>query len=231
MDVNKDRYPSFGQNRLHNENVRDILPHLPIDLGYFNVLSELQAELSGRESGITAEQEYKIVTRVQYLNDLLLDIPEYYLALEQAKRLPCEDQSDSWQNLLYGNNVRLSIILLNEGYPLPLHDCPSAAGAMLVLSGEVNLKQFCVLDANAEIHEAIIRLRQQKDTSTSTGDVHIYNKILGTVYSLSSMTERSIILYVQVPPYAKRFRSCYFPITPMNQSTQGFFVHRIKMML
>ena len=53
MDVNKDRYPSFGQNRLHNENVRDILPHLPIDLGYFNVLSELQAELSGRESGIT----------------------------------------------------------------------------------------------------------------------------------------------------------------------------------
>ena len=77
-------------------------------------------------------------TSLPALHQQLLLNPQYQYQLALSKTKTLQRYSDS-VTLFENTSMKVSLVAINKGRPLPLHDHPGASGLMLLLDGSVNV--------------------------------------------------------------------------------------------
>ena len=106
-------------------------------------------------------------------------------------------------------SIKVSLVTIDKGRPLPLHDHPGESGLMLVLEGSVNVCH-CNLESAHTGHP--VKLFVEKVNALNEGDVNWFTESERNIHSVDSIEQRAILLVVHTSRCISEHQSYYFPI-------------------
>lgn len=171
------------------------------------------AELSGWAEFSLPELHRHLLTSPGYQNDLAL-----------AKSKPLERYSKS-VTLFENLQIKASLVALEKGRPLPLHDHPGASGLMLVIEGEVSIFQ-CNAEEPQPGNPLVLNVVELKNLPA--GQVSWFTVKEKNIHSVNAVSQHAVLLVVHTPTFSARLQSFYFPLNSDIKAGSKVYAHRIN---
>ena len=131
---------------------------------------------------------------------------QYELALAKTRTL--QRYSDSV--LLFENhNIKASLVILENGRSLPLHDHPGASGMMFVVDGSVNI---CHCNAEPLKPGQPLSLNVVQKNTLEKNDVSWFTANEKNIHSIEAVSPRALLLVIHTPVFSSQQQSYYFPL-------------------
>lgn len=162
----------------------------------------------GNESAFDNIAQYMTTLHTQ-----LGTLPEYQSAMQSAAL----ESHESWRAhpLYHDEKLKVSLLRVEAGRSLPLHDYPSFFGIMLVVAGRVQLKQFTRV---AESRTRWTRLVEHNDVLLEKGACSVLCPVHGNVHALQSLEEPAIVLDLIISNSYGEEHRWYMSIAETNSS-------------
>ena len=162
-------------------------------------------------------------TSLPALHQHLSGDPQYLDNLNIAKNEPLQRYSDS--GLLFENRtMKASLVALDKGRGLPLHDHPGASGLMLVIDGSISV---CHCNIKPRQPGQLLSLNVLQTNTLNEGETSWFTKTERNVHSVEATSQRAVLLVVHTPPFAVQQQSYYFPINISTYECTTLHVQRI----
>lgn len=158
------------------------------------------------------------------LHQQLLSNTRYQNELVLAKNKPLERYSES-VTLFESPHIKTSMVALEKGRPLPLHDHPGASGIMMVIEGEVSIFQ-----CNAELPQPgkplVLNVVELKNLQA--GKVSWFTVKEKNIHSVNAVSQRAVLMVIHTPRFLAQQQSFYFPLASNIKAGSQVHVHRIN---
>ena len=162
-------------------------------------------------------------TSLPALHQQLSGDPRYLDNLSIARNEPLLRYSDSC--LLFENRtMKASLVTIDKGRGLPLHDHPGASGLMLVIDGSVSV---CHCNIKPRQPGQLLSLSVLQTNNLNEGETSWFTQTEGNVHSVEATSQRAILLVVHTPAFAVQQQSYYFPINISTYECTTLHVQRI----
>ena len=162
-------------------------------------------------------------TSLPALHKQLSSNPKYLDMLSIARSEPLQRYSDS--GLLFENRLmKVSLVTLEKGRGLPLHDHPGASGMMLVIDGSVSV---CHCNVKPRQPGQILSLSVVHKNTLNPGETSWFTETERNVHSVDAISERAVLLVVHTPAFVAQQQSYYFPINISTYESTTLHVQRI----
>lgn len=150
--------------------------------------------------------------------------PKYQYKVAQATSKQLQRYNDS--ELLFKNpNVKASLVAIDKGRPLPLHDHPGTAGLMFVIEGSVNV-QHC----DAEPHHPMqpLSLNVIQANTLNKGEVSWFTEDERNIHSVEAVSRRAVLLTMHARVSSPQQQSYYFPLSGGLHAGSRIQVQRVN---
>jgi hypothetical protein len=162
-------------------------------------------------------------TSLPALHQQLSADPRYLDNLSIARNEPLQRYSDS--GLLFENRtMKASLVAIDKGRGLPLHDHPGASGLMLVIDGSVSV---CHCNIKPRQPGELLSLSVLQTDTLNEGETSWFTKTERNVHSVEATSQRAVLLVVHTPAFAAQQQSYYFPINISTYEYTTLHVQRI----
>lgn len=177
---------------------------LSVNSMWINIAEQMQQK-QGNPAKLARWAE---VTLPELHQQLLLDT-EYQENLSQAQTCSVMRYSESIP-LFENSQIKASLVTIQTGKSLPLHDHPGASGTMMVIDGEVSI-HHC--NAEQSQNGSPLTLEVIETTNLLRGQVSWFTDSEKNIHSIGTETHRAVLLIIHTPGFSAHQQSFYFPLT------------------
>jgi len=163
-------------------------------------------------------------------HDILHDLnqrAEFHRTLNQAAI--CQPQKDkSWHWCVLSNTqlMRIGLVTVFRGSPIPAHDHPSSFGVQQVLTGNVHIRQYQPLVPFDQKHH-LVSLQKISDCELGKDRNSMFTPDHCNIHEIESLTPRAVLLSILVHPFDPQNRSWFFPAS-LSESSNDKLYSRIR---
>ncbi|MCU7931283.1 MAG: hypothetical protein KZQ90_10810 [Candidatus Thiodiazotropha sp. (ex Codakia rugifera)] len=179
--------------------------------------------LNGLSCNQGLENEQLLEQTVRYFYSQLADQHLFkQLVNGSVKAQPSLSSPCHWQTVAKTPEMMLGLLTVFHIAPIPLHDHPGSSGAQLVLSGQINIRQF---EKNAAIdkNNTIVTLIGVADHDLGRDDCATYTPMTRNIHGMSAITTRCVLLSLQINPFDEFIRSLFFPLNIFKQDRIAYY--------
>ncbi len=183
--------------------------------------------VSWLEEGSGAEVDLVTAHALRLFHHQLMEsVPAYGELLEICSSRPVSRENPwLWYPLQEGEWARVGLLTVTADHPLPLHDHPGSSGLLLVLSGEVRVRQFDI--AGVVWQRSRVGLQHRSDCSLAKYEISAFRAYCGNIHGIEALSERAILLDLLLHPCHDAMRSWYFPRLDMGPSISPIIADRV----
>ena len=143
----------------------------------------------------------------------LLDVAMASLASLDRLTTPGNGQTWGWHPLWDDEALRVGLLIVMPGAPIPLHDHPGSTGLLQVLEGRVIIRQYTLRDlANSRGEPELVVLNVEGRRKYATNDYLIFGPEQGNIHAVSAVDGPCVLLDVLFHPYRDEERSWFMPL-------------------
>ncbi|MFK7845491.1 MAG: hypothetical protein AB8G77_09325 [Rhodothermales bacterium] len=173
----------------------------------------------------------------QDLDSLAVLIKKVYAALQHSRIFaelvevargftPDDERPNFCEILMQDETCRLSLVGIHRFTPIPVHDHPGTAGALLAVHGRVQVRSYSIEEFVRK--PSLVRLRCLSEEVLATGSVATVDRGANNLHGLQTMHLNSVCLAIHTPPPpTENQRAWYFPTHPLAIHNQHATWNRI----
>lgn len=138
---------------------------------------------------------------------------------------PSDERPNFCEILMEDETCRLSLVGIHRFAPIPVHDHPGTAGALLAVHGRVQVRSYSIEEFVRK--PSLVRLRCLSEEVLATGSVATVDRGANNLHGLQAMHLNSVCLAIHTPPPTGNQRAWYFPTNPLAIHNQHATWNRI----
>jgi hypothetical protein len=126
------------------------------------------------------------------------------------------DQPWGWGPMIESPDLSVGKLTVYAGHDIPLHDHPGSTGLLLVLQGQVQVRQYKMLDPVNALSSSQLALEQTGAENLATGQITHFGPDQNNIHTLHAVDGDCILFDVLFSPYQIQQRSFFLPVTPQT---------------
>jgi hypothetical protein len=115
-----------------------------------------------------------------------------------------------WQRMVRTGVLNGGVLNIDSTQMIPLHDHPGATGMLRIMEGEAEVWQF---DPAVKVSSSSRELKLVSRKILRPGDVAVLTPYKGNIHAVRSLSKECSMLDFFIPPYDRKKRSWYEPVT------------------
>jgi len=129
-----------------------------------------------------------------------------------------------WNPTIESPDLSVGRLTIFGSQDIPLHDHPGSTGLLLVLQGQVLIRQYRMLDSQSA---SPLELGQTGTEELTVGQTSHFGPELNNVHTLHAVDGDCVLLDVLFNPYRLQQRSFFLPVAPQS-GRETLFVSRLN---
>lgn len=140
--------------------------------------------------------------------------PDFTALVEAAHKFtPSKETPSFCATLSHDEQYNLSLVGIHRFAPLPVHDHPDTDGALLVVHGRVQVRNYRVEESVR--NPSLVRLQCLSEKILAAGSVATIDHSTNNLHGLQAMNLTSVCLVFHTPPLVEKQQAWYFPTHPL----------------
>lgn len=162
------------------------------------------------------------------MHTLLMSTSIYRGCVNSSFRRMARNKYWGWKSVYEDKLGKAGLFSIYHNAPMPLHDHPGSRGAIMVIDGEVEVERFNQIETS-RYHDAsaVVELQRCDRVRLKPFDITWFGSAEGNIQSMLALSDRCVMLKVQLITDKAGDRSWYFPTNTVDHDEEIVTARRI----